>query len=55
MIDFRQLITLCDCVGLYSVDFYLPEQGIAIEVDGPSHYIYPTLESGATSAKARYL
>ena len=43
-------------IGLYTVDIYLPEKKIAIEVDGPSHFICPTLEyNGASSAKARYL
>ena len=28
----------------YSVDFYIPKDKIAIEVDGPSHFLVPTKE-----------
>ena len=43
-------------VGLYSVDFQLTGKKIAIEVDGPSHFICPTMQlTGSSSAKQRYL
>ena len=41
---------------IYSVDFYLPEYSIGIEIDGPSHFICPREEpSGSTLAKRRFL
>ena len=43
-------------VGIYSVDFDLPGKRIAIEVDGPSHFLCPTMQFvGSSSAKSRYL
>ncbi|KAK9808820.1 hypothetical protein WJX72_004223 [[Myrmecia] bisecta] len=40
----------------YSVDIAFPEQGIIVEVDGPTHYSYNTLRpTGATLFKRRLL
>ena len=44
------------CLGIFTVDFWLQEHGIAIEIDGPSHFICPSKEpSGSCLAKHRYL
>ena len=48
--------------GMLAIDFACPEQKIAIEYDGPSHFLKAVgsgkltcTESGATKAKRRYL
>ena len=42
--------------GIYTVDFWLKDHSIAIEIDGPSHFICPSMEpSGSTLAKRRFL
>ena len=48
--------------GMLAIDFACPEQKIAIEFDGPSHYLKAVgsgeltfTENGATKAKRRYL
>lgn len=48
-------------VGVLSVDFVIPSHKIAIELDGPSHFIIsqkedePLILSGTTIAKQRLL
>ena len=43
-------------IGIFTVDYYLTEHKIGIEVDGPSHFICPSGDpSGSTKAKHRYL
>jgi very-short-patch-repair endonuclease len=37
----------------FYVDFYLPEQNIIVEVEGPSHFLAPTRERNGT-LEARY-
>jgi len=48
--------------GMLAIDFACPEQKIAIEFDGPSHFLkavgsgkLTSIENGATKAKRRYL
>ena len=44
------------CVGIFTIDFMIKDDMIGIEIDGPSHFICPSMEpSGTTLAKHRYL
>lgn len=43
-------------MGVHTVDFYIPKLKMALEVDGPSHFLSPTFEkNGTTRAKHRML
>lgn len=48
-------------LGVISIDFYIAEYNIAIELDGPSHFVIcdnktnPIEISGTTEAKRRFL
>ena len=43
-------------VGIYTVDYYVPNHQLGIEVDGPQHFLCPTMEpSGSSLAKHRYM
>lgn len=35
--------------GIYTIDYWVPEHSIGIEVDGPSHFLAPMMQpSGST-------
>ena len=43
-------------IGYYTVDYFVPDHSLGIEIDGPSHFLCPTMEpTGSALAKHRYM
>jgi len=56
MSNFCFYVLYCAPDCLYTIDFWIKYNDLAIEVDGPSHFIAPSEKPTGTSlAKRRYL